>query len=231
MSRASMVATAAALTPAPLYGIGSCRVGRDVCDFEIGWDDFERDIAWAETTLRASGISAGDMVLITSPNWEGPWTSPVVHALRRIKAVYATAEQFVWDARRVKTFLDRLPIKAFIGLGTETLEGLNSIDANPAELLSHVDILWTRHEALSGVHGLGLAATPFVFLGPALAMGVVPGREAVVNNLEWTLTAPSGELHVATKSQRTTRFAALATGIAGRVGGTTDNGAVVEFSE
>jgi hypothetical protein len=225
-----MTAAASDLARAPLYGIGSCRVGRDTCDFEIGWDDFDRDITWAETTLRAAGIAAGDMVLVTSPNWEGPWTSPVVHALRRIKAVYATAEQFDWDARRVKTFLDRLPIKAIIGLGVETLEGLRSLGADPAELLSGVNTLWTRYEALPKVRELGLAATPFVLLGPALAMGVVPGREALVNNAEWTVTSRAGELHVTTASRRATRFAALATGIEGQVGATSDHGTVIAFS-
>jgi len=225
-----MAAAASVLARPPLYGIGTLRVGKEITDFDIGWDDFERDIDWAKRILTDSGIAAGDLVLVTSPNWESPWVSPVVHALRRMKAVYLTAEQFSWDARRVATILQRLPVRAFVGLGAATLEGLKATGGGAAELLGGVDILWARHDALPIVPSLGLSAVPFVPLGPALAMGIPEGRGALVNDAEWTVGGQNTELVVSTASARATRFDSLPTGLHGTVGPTTSQGRVVEFN-
>src|SRR5215213_11942989 len=94
MSRASMTAAAVSLPRAPLFGIASCPVGPNTLEFEIGWDEFERDVDWAESLLRSTGLGPGDLVLITISQWEGPWTTPVVHALRRIGG--ASCRERVW---------------------------------------------------------------------------------------------------------------------------------------
>lgn len=224
-----MAAAALALPRSPLYGLGSYRVGSDVHDFEVGWDEFDRDSHWAEATLRASGIAPGDTVVVTSPNWENPWTSPVVHALRRIGAIYLPAEHFAWDARRVATFLQRLPVKAFVGLGAETIGGLKDAVPDMAELFGSVEIIWARQDALATLSELGLAAVPFVLLGPALAMGIPEQRGALVNATEWTVSAADGQLLVSTAATRATPVDSLPTGLHGTVGATTTQGTVVEF--
>ena len=82
MSRATMAAAAADLPRAGLYGIASCKVGADFCDFEIGWGEAERDMAWAEAVLRTTDLGGNDIALVTLPNWEGLWFSPLLAALR-----------------------------------------------------------------------------------------------------------------------------------------------------
>lgn len=223
-----MAAAASAIPRPSLYGIGACLVGTELRDFEIGWDEFERDTDWATSVLTASGIQADDLVLITSPSWQLPWLSPIAHGLRRIGAVYTPAECFNWDARRANILIEGLRPKAFIGLGAETLEGLGQIEVDPAKMLSGLEIIWARHDALKPVAELGFTAHPFVPLGPALAFGI-PGVGTVVNSDEWTVSTADGELMVSTAGQRATTFADVKTGLHGTVGSTNDHGTIVEF--
>ena len=217
MSRETTALAAATLPRPPLYGIGSCRVGPDYLDFEIGWDEFERDTDWAEKVLKSSGILAGDLVLITSPNWENPWTSPIVHALRRIGAVYTTAEAYAWDARRVSTLLEGLPIKAVIGLGSETLNALAAAESPIVELLLGVKIVWARRDALEQLSDVEPEVVGLVPLGPALAMGHPGQRGLLVNAREWTVDTDDGLLVVSNVGSRATTFSRVATGIRGEV--------------
>src|SRR5262249_8644459 len=149
MSRVSMTAAATTLPRSPIVGIASCRVGTEIREFEIGWDELERDIDWAETQLRSAGLGAGDMVLSTISQWEGPWTTPVVRALKRIGVVILCAEVWSFDAKRTSMFLQRLPVKAMFGLGGETLTGLEAEETSITELLQDVDVVWARLDALS----------------------------------------------------------------------------------
>ena len=49
MSRVTMAAAAATLPRAPIYGIGTYAIGSSVADFEIGWDELDRDTEWAHS--------------------------------------------------------------------------------------------------------------------------------------------------------------------------------------
>src|ERR1700677_1037154 len=180
-----MTAAAQALPRAPLFGIASYPVGASVLEFDIGWDEFNRDVEWAEHLMRSSGLGAGDLVLTTVSQWEGPWTCPVVTALRRIGVTYLTAEGWNFDARRTSMFLQRLPVKAVFGLAGETIVALESGEPPLEELLRAVEIVWARPDAVGRLSGTGPQVLPFVHLGPALALGI-PGRSgALVNAAEW----------------------------------------------
>lgn len=210
-----MTAAAMALPRAPLVGIASCPVGPNTLEFEIGWDERERDVDWAESLLRSAGLGHGDLVLITIKPWEQPWTSPVVHALRRIGVVYLTAEVWNFDARRTSMFLQRLPVKAIFGLGGETISALESERPPIAELLRNVEMVWSRPDAVSRLSGMAPQVLPFVLLGPALALGV-PGRPGVVvNAAEWAVDSEAGELVVSNVRDRATRFDRVPTGVRG----------------
>ena len=136
MSRATMAAAAATLPRAPIYGIGTYSTGSSVADFEIGWDELERDTEWAHSMMIAAGIKRGDLVLFSAPNHENPWITPIVRALRRIAAPYATAETYGWDARRFSMYLRRLPVKAIVGLSAETVDALTDTERTLHTLLS-----------------------------------------------------------------------------------------------
>jgi hypothetical protein len=210
-----MTDAAVALPRSPIYGLASCRVGNEYLDFEIGWREFERDTAWAESILRRAGLTRGDMALTTLTNWESPWGSPVVHALRNIGVTYLPAEVFAWDVRRVLMFLQRFPVKAIVGLGGQTLTALTEAGAPVTELLSGVDVIWARPRAavMLGEHRAVVA--PFVRFGPALAMGLPGQTHALLNAREWDVAATERGLLVSGVAPRATTFRDVATGFRG----------------
>jgi hypothetical protein len=215
MSRATMTEAAAQLPRSPLYGLASCKVGTTYLDFEIGWPEFERDTQWAEAHLRRAGLGRGDMVLTTLTNWESPWTSPVVHALRRIGVTYLTAEVFAWDVRRVWMFLQRFPVKAVIGIGGQTLTALTEAGAPVHELLGKLDIIWARPNAFGALQAHRSRVLPFVRFGPALAMGRPGDSTALINADEWNVVETADGLVVSNVAQRAATFLDIVTGFRG----------------
>ncbi len=212
-----MAAAAAALPRAPIYGIGTYAVGSSVADFEIGWDELDRDTEWAHSVLLKAGVSRGDLVLFSTPNHEGPWITPLVRALRRIGAPYATSETYGWDSRRFAMYLRRLPVKAIIGIGAETVNALTDSGQTLSELMAGVEVVWARPDAVTRLMDLQIDAATYVPLGPALGLGMPGERGARVNGEEWTVSESSGFVHVTNTRTRATSFDYADTGVAGEV--------------
>jgi hypothetical protein len=168
-------------------------------------------------------------VLLTISQWEGPWTKPVVRALRRIGIVYLCAEVWSFDAPRTSMFLQRLPVKAIFGLGGETLTGLESGEPPIAELLQDVEIVWARPDALPRLGDVAQQVLPYVMLGPALGLGV-PGRPGVVvNAAEWTVDSDGGELVVSNARERAATFDRVPTGVHGSVRSVADGAMTIDL--
>lgn len=217
-----MLAAAAGLPRPPLFGVATIRHADTEIDFEIGWEEFGRDTAWAESVLTTAGLRAGDIVLVNGPNSEGPWISPVVNALRRIGVTYLCSEIFGFDARRTSMFLQRLPVRAIIGLSGETVVALGEQEPPIGELMRNVETIWARLDAVPHLSGVAPAVVPFVRLGPALALGI-PGRNgAFANAAEWAIEQGAGQLLVSNAGDRATVFDRVPTGVAGSVRGVAD---------
>jgi hypothetical protein len=210
-----MIAAAADLPRAELYGLASCIVGTEFMDFSIGWPEFERDTQWAISMLRRAGLKRGDMVLTTLTNWESPWTSPVVHALRTLGITYMTAEVFAWDVRRALMFLQRFPVRAIIGLGGQTLDAMTNTGVPVAGLLCDVEFIWARPNAAAVLSEHHQQVLPFVRFGPALAMGLPGQHAALVNAEEWDVNGTANGLLVSSVAARATDFCDVATGFDG----------------
>lgn len=210
-----MLDAAAHIARPPLYGLAHCRVGVEYVDFEIGWPEFERDTAWAETLLRRAHLTRGDMVLTTLTNWESPWGSPVIHALRNLGVTYLPAEVYAWDVRRVLMALQRFPIKAIVGLSGQTLTALGETGTPVAHLLSGVEAIWARPRAAIALEEHRSVVAPYVHFGPALAMGLPGQTHALVNAAEWNVSATDRGLVVSTAAERATTFCEVATGFRG----------------
>lgn len=210
-----MAAAAAALPRAPIYGIGTYAVDSSLADFEIGWDELDRDTEWAHAQLAEAGITRGDLVLFSTPNHENPWVTPLVRALRRIGAPYATSETYGWDSRRFAMYLRRLRVKAIVGLGAETVAALTDSERMLSTLLEGVDVVWARPEAVSRLQALQIDAATYVPLGPALGLGVPGERGARVNGDEWAVAEVGGRVHVTNKRSRATSFECADTGVSG----------------
>ncbi|WP_174183735.1 hypothetical protein [Nocardia barduliensis] len=218
MTRKTMLEAAGRAPKAPIYGIGVCPAGDGFIDYEIGWDDLERDVAWAHEQLLAAGVNGDDHVLITTPNHEGPWLSPVVRALRRIGATYTPAETYNWDSARFLSVLDRLPITVVIGLGDETLGALKAQNPDLGALFEKVRVIWARPDAHRELVAAGVNSTLMALLGPAFGLAQ-PGDPGVlrVNGAEWAIRESGGELVVSTTDARSARITDAPTGVRGRV--------------
>jgi hypothetical protein len=224
-----MTAAASTLPRSPVFGIVSCPVGPTIHEFEIGWDEFERDLDWAESLLRSAGLGRGDLVVVTISQWEGPWATAVVRALRRIGVIYLNAEVWGFDARRTSMFLQRLPVKAIFGLGGETLTALESEQPPIAELLDGVEIVWARPDAAPRLGDVAPQILPYVMLGPALALGIPGSPGVVVNAAEWTVDSERGELVVSNARQRRTTFDRVPTGVRGSVRSAADGAMAIDL--
>jgi len=212
-----MAAAAATLPRAPLYGIGTYAVDSSSADFEIGWDELDRDTDWAHSLLVEAGLVKGDLVLFSTPNHEGPWVAPLVRALRCIGAPYATSETYGWDSRRFAMYLRRLPVRAVIGIGAETVAALTDSERTLPTLLAGVDLVWARPDAVSQLRALQIEAATYVPLGPALGLGLPGERGARVNGDEWTVEVIGGRVHVTNQRPRAATFDVADTGISGGV--------------
>lgn len=212
-----MTARAAELPQAPIYGIGRYKVNSEDVDFEIGWPEFDRDVAWARGVLAAAGIGDGDVVLITAAQCEAPWLSPVLRAVKAIGATSLIAEVFSFDAGRTAWFLQSFPVKAVVGLGPDTVDGWTEKGLIPTELLAGVEVVWARPGARAKLAELGPRLAQLVMLGPALAMGQPGESAASVNPTEWRLDEADGDVVVTSIAERATSFDRAPTGIRARV--------------
>jgi hypothetical protein len=212
-----MAKAAAALPRAPIYGIGAYSTDSGIAGFEIGWDEFASDTEWAYSMVVRAGITRGDLVLFSAPNHENPWITPIVRAVRRIGAPYATTETYGWDSRRFAMCLRRLPIKAVVGLSKETVEALADPMGTLSRLLSDVSVVWARADAVPRLAALDIQAATYLPLGPALGLGMPGERGARVNGDEWTVVEDGGRVRVTNKRPRATTFDAVDTGVCGVV--------------
>lgn len=212
-----MMARSAEAPRAPIYGIGRYEIGSEQFDFEVGWPEFERDTAWAETRLTAAGLGPGDAVLITALACEGPWFGPVVRALRSLRVVYLPAEVYAFDAGRSAALLQQFDIKAVIGLGADTVDGWVEKDMTAKDLLRGVQSVWARPAALPKLAGVEANLAPVLSIGPALAMGIPGELDAEVNRAEWRVDAEDGVLQVSNLKSRAATFERTPTGVRGTV--------------
>jgi hypothetical protein len=212
-----MLARAAQAPRAPIFGIGRYEVGAEQFDFEVGWPELHRDTEWAKTQLTRAGLGGGDAVLITALACEGPWFSPIARALRSLRVTYLTAEVYAFDAGRSAALLQQFDVKAFIGLGADTVDGWTEKEMSAKDLLDGVETVWARPAALSKLAGVDAAIVPIVPLGPALAMGTPGNLDAEVNGAEWRVDEQDGELRVSNVAERATAFDRVPTGVHGSV--------------
>ncbi|OLL20309.1 MULTISPECIES: hypothetical protein [unclassified Rhodococcus (in: high G+C Gram-positive bacteria)] len=218
MTRQTMLEAARRLPRSPIYGIGVLPSGGGFVDYEIGWEDLERDVAWAHEQLVAAGVTADDHVLITTPNHENPWLSPVVRALRLIGATYTPAEAYNWDVTRFLSVLERLPITVVIGLGGDTLGAAKAQQPDLAALFDKVRLIWARPEAHAELVAANVDSLLLAFLGPALGLAT-PDAPGVlrINGAEWAVRETGGRLLVSATPVRRARIADFPAGLSGRV--------------
>lgn len=226
-----MVEAISKVPNAPIYGIVIAEFDGKTYEYEVGWDDAERDFQWALDMVRRAGINSDDYILSTTPNHELPWTSPFIRAFREIGATYVPAEQHSWDARRFLAVLDRLPITVVFGLWPETLNSVAEKVPDIRTLFADTKLIWARPEAHQQLTRAGVKSLPFAILGPAVGLGMPEETGLRVNDSEWEICSEDGNLIVSARSRRRAELTDVRPGIAATVAETADGATVVRLSE
>ena len=216
MTIASSAAAAAALPRSGLWGIGLYDVAGQPVFFEVSWDDWARDVAWARTVLAGHGVGPGSGLVVVAGMPESPWFDPFETAARELGAAYSIGEIYAFEAFRTGMYARRLPITMIFGLDRTVAEGLGD---ELAAVVARVPVIVARPDAAVLLASAG--AQPFVVtrVGPAIAVECPHRSGAHVNGAEWTLAEHGGELFISTAGPRAHRLREVALGLRGTLTG------------
>jgi hypothetical protein len=195
----STVRAAASLPPARLWAIGRDHHDGVPVDFEVGWGDWRRDTAWAQTVLARFGVGRGTPVLIVGGMAESPWFDPFECAVLRLGGHYSLGETAGFDAFRSGLYATRLGVEVIFGITRAVADGLG---ANLATSLGQARVIVARPDTVALLHGAGLGAAIVTRVGPALAVECAPGWGAHLNACEWSVAECDGELLLSTVGPR-----------------------------
>jgi hypothetical protein len=212
MTLASTTAAAAALPPTRLWGIGRHDVAGQPVYFEVSWDDWRRDVAWARAMLADHGVGTGGGLVIVGGMAESPWFDPFETAARQLDAPYSIGEIYAFEAFRTGMYARRLPVTMIFGIDRAVAEGLGD---ELAEVVMRVPVTVARPDAAGLVAEAG--AQPFIVtrVGPAIAVECPHRSGAHLNSAEWTLAERGGELFISTAAPRAHQVSQAAVGLRG----------------
>jgi hypothetical protein len=206
---------AAATLPRPrLWGVSQYEVTGQLVYFEVSWDDWERDTAWACAMLADHGVGPDSGLIIVSGMPESPWFDPFETAARELGAPYSIGEIYAFEAFRSGMYARRLPITMIFGIDRTVAEGMGD---ELAEVVERVRVIVARPDAGGLLTEAG--AQPFVVsrVGPALVVECPHRTGAHLNGAEWTLAERGGELFISTAGPRAYQVSQAATGLRGTV--------------
>jgi hypothetical protein len=224
MTLASTAAAAAALPRQRLWAVGRYDVAGQPVYFEISWDDWQRDTAWARAMLAGlgavadgahqDGASQGGGLVVVCGMPEAPWFDPFETAARQLRAPFSIGEIHSFEAFRTGMYARRLPITMIFGINRTVAEGLGD---ELAEVVARVPVIVARPDVAGLLAEAG--AQPFILtrVGPAIAVECPQRSGAHLNGAEWTLTERGGELFISTAGPRAHQVTEAVTGLAGTV--------------
>ncbi len=219
MTLESTTAAAAALPRAPLWGIGRYDLAGQAVYFEVGWDDWQRDTAWARAMLAGHGVGpvkgdgeVGGGLIIVAGMAESPWFDPFEAAARELGAPYSLGESYAFEAFRTGMYARRLPVTMIFGIDRTVAEGLGD---ELAEVVARVPVIVARPDAAGLLTEAGGA--PFIVsrVGPAVAVECPHRSGAHLNSAEWTLSERGGELLLSTAGPRAHQVSRAPVGLRG----------------
>jgi hypothetical protein len=212
MTVASTSAAAATLPRPGPWGIGRYDAAGQPVFFEVGWDDWQRDVTWARAMLADHGVGPGGGLVIIGGMPESPWFDPFETAARELGAPYSIGEIYAFEAFRTGMYARRLPITMIFGIDRTVAEGLGD---ELAAVVARVPVIVARPDAVGLLAGAG--ARPFVVarVGPALAVECPHRCGAHLNGAEWALAERGGELFISTTGPRAYQVREAALGLRG----------------
>ena len=212
MTLASTTAAGATLPRPRQWCVGRYDVAGKPVYFEMSWNDWERDTAWARAMLTDHGVGADSGAVMITGMPEAPWFDPFETASRQLGAPFSIGEIYSFEAFRTGLYARGLPITLLFGMDRTVAEGLG--DAL-AEIVAKVRVIVARPDAVRTLTEAG--ARPFVVtrIGPAVAVECPQRSGAHMNDAEWTLSERDGELVISTTGPRAHQVAEAPTGLAG----------------
>jgi hypothetical protein len=212
MSVASTTAAAAAVPRPGPWGIGRYDVAGQPVYFEVGWDDWRRDTAWARAMLAGHGVGPGSGLVIVGGMAESPWFDPFETAARELGAPYSIGEIYAFEAFRTGMYARRLPITMIFGIDQTVAEGLGD---ELAEVVAAVPVIVARPDAADLLAGAGARPFAVTRVGPAIAVECPHRGGAHLNGAEWSLAERGGELFISTAGPRAHQVSEAALGLRG----------------
>jgi hypothetical protein len=185
-----------------LWGIGSYAGGDGVVDLPVGWDELERDAAWAEGMLAGYDLGQGSYVVVVSDSTLSPWHRPIELALRSFRAVQMPTGIQRYDAFRTAMFLRRVDVTMVVGPTLEVAEALAEQPGGLRALFGDVPFILAEPPITHLLRAAGLHPFTIVRLGPALGLECRERGGVHVNAREWAVSASSGELELSTIAAR-----------------------------
>ena len=155
MTLASTTAAAAALPRSRQWGIGRYDMAGQLVYFEVGWDDWQRDTAWARGLLADHGVGTDSGLVIVGGMAESPWLDPVETAARELGAPYSIGEIYAFEAFRTGLYTGRLPVTMIFGIDRTVAEGLGD---ELAEVVARVPVIVARPRRRRPAHRGGRPA-------------------------------------------------------------------------
>ena len=199
MTVASTSAAAAALPRPGPWGIGRYDVAGQPVFFEVGWDDWRRDVAWARAMLADYGVGPGSGLVVVGGMPESPWFDPFETAARELGAPYSIGEIYAFEAFRTGMYARRLPITMIFGLDRTVAEGLGD---ELAAVMARVPVIVARPDAAGLLARAGARPFAVARVGPALAVECPHRGGAHLNGAEWILAERGGDLFISTAGPR-----------------------------
>ena len=219
MTLASTSAAAAELPKARLWGIGRYDLAGQLVYFEVSWDDWQRDVAWARAMLADHGVGAkkgdgeaGGGLVIVGGMPESPWFDPFETAARELGAPYSIGEIYGFEAFRTGMYARRLPVTMIFGIDRTVAEGLGD---ELADVVARVPVIVARPDAVGLLAQAGAAPYIVTLVGPAIAVECPYRSGAHLNGAEWTLAERGGELFLSTAGPRADQVSQVPVGLRG----------------
>ena len=219
MTLASTSAAAAELPKARLWGIGRYDLAGQLVYFEVSWDDWQRDVAWARAMLADHGVGAkkgdgevGGGLVIVGGMPESPWFDPFETAARELGAPYSIGEIYGFEAFRTGMYARRLPVTMIFGIDRTVAEGLGD---ELADVVARVPVIVARPDAAGLLAEAGAAPYIVTLVGPAIAVECPYRSGAHLNGAEWTLAERGGELFLSTAGPRADQVSQVPVGLRG----------------
>ena len=202
-----------AAAPAPLWGVGSFRVGDEIVAYPVAQEDHHRDIGGAPKALATLGVHERSRVLVLSMLSEAAQYWPLQIGLLMSQAQFSLADASRFDAFRTAMFLHAMHYDVVLGLNSDVLDGLDDLGHEYSEIFGSVEVLAARAGAHERLRDAGLAPRWWLHVGPTIAVECAALEGAHVDPDEWAVEVDGGEVLITANRPRAMTIDRLRTGV------------------